>query len=171
MNLEHFQKNFSQFLYDPHKKKGELAYYFTDEKALNHYHQSLLYNLIETLTENFSKTSILLGEDNFKFFARKYIYCFPSSKGNLDYYGENFPSFLSQQNELNELYYIEDFASLDFFWHNNDKDIRCRKGVFDLWSSLHHDHKLCEPLTIYENEYETIIKKQSFDETIIQKTI
>ena len=59
MNLEHFQKKFSQFLYDPHKKKGELAYYFTDEKALNHYHQSLLYNLIETLTENFSKGVLL----------------------------------------------------------------------------------------------------------------
>ena len=63
----------------------------------------------------------------------------------------------------------EDFASLDFFWHNNNKKMSCRKGVFDLWSSLHHNHKLSENLTIYENEYETIVKKQSFDETIIQK--
>ena len=64
------------------------------------YQRNYLYGLIEALKERFPHALELLGENNFKFFARQYILEHPSRDSNLDNYGDDFIPFLCSRPEL-----------------------------------------------------------------------
>lgn len=134
------------------------------------YRMNYLFGLIDALKGKFATIHILLGEENFNFFARKYIINHPSRQENIDLYGDNFHLFLSTQNELIELFYLEDLGRLDLLWfwgrQGDKKSTHVASGLYHLWENLSNGVHI-ENIEIDMNKTETIFIMEERGETFL----
>ncbi len=117
-----------------------------------------LYGLISVLENYYISIKIFLEEENFHFFCKKYIESTPSTSPNVDDYGEKFPEFLGNCQELEDVAYIKHLAALDWFWVSSGQEgavIELPKGVLDLWGKITNSQELID-IEIDENMIEKI---------------
>ena len=106
------------------------------------YQKNYLINLVDSLLHKFCSTVKLLGQNNFKFFAKSFVLANPSLSANIDDYGLGFPEFLGSREELVDISYVEHLARLDGFYfsaHQNGEYIVLPKGILEIWDMLTHD--------------------------------
>ena len=113
------------------------------KKGLEFYQRNYLMTLLESLKNKYPIIITMLGEDNFKFFAREYIYSSPSTNENLDEYGEDFHHFLANRPELAQIKSMGFMAQIDWYWfnfyNNQSKTIRLPQGSLALWQAFSQD--------------------------------
>jgi uncharacterized protein len=80
---------------------------------LDVYRSNLIFGLAGALASTFELTAALLGEDNFRFLARRYSLGNPL-RGRLDDFGATFPAFLREAPELGALPAVPDMARLEW---------------------------------------------------------
>lgn len=146
MKLRELQESFSHYLYDKSGDRlsleSEIKEAFTPRLEI--YRNNLLFSVVDLLLEVYPNILKVLGEKNFKFFAREYLYEFPSKTSNLDDYGEDFSSFLNSRPELESYFYLENLAQLDWNWqifHRGTLEIKLYKGVYELWLALSEENE------------------------------
>lgn len=110
------------------------------------YRMNYLFGHIDALAGKFASLKILLGEENFNFFARKYILTQPSIRENIDCYGEDFHQFLHQCSELEDIFYIQELGKLDLLWfwgrYHEVKSVDVAKGVYFIWEAICENSEL-----------------------------
>lgn len=84
------------------------------EKGLNTYRRNLVFGLIGALKETYPFCAALLGENNFNFFCREYIYQNPSTNPDLMEYGSAFADFLQARPECGDWPFMPDIARLEW---------------------------------------------------------
>lgn len=127
-------------------------------KNFSVYQNNFLFSLIDLLATKFEVTSIVLGENNFKFFSRLFILETPSTSTNLDEYGDSFPEFIKSRTEVADLYFLEDLAKIDLLWfHSFDLPdcIHVKKGSLNLWNEIRNKEEI-EKITVNKKILETI---------------
>lgn len=123
MSLEQTQKDFMEYLYTP--KPGQeqqdhirglfLGPHSPDPHGgMTIYRRNLVFGLISAMKETYVFSRVLLGEKNFNFFCREYIYQYPSHDTDLIQYGQSFGEFLNGRVELESLAFIADVARLEW---------------------------------------------------------
>lgn len=102
------------------------------------YRDNWLFGLLAALQRRYPVVEQTLQPDNFKFFAKEYIFSHPSRVSNIDDYGENFAAFLQQRQELQALPYLCDLARLDdvYFRHDPHYHVQVSHGSVQLWQSI-----------------------------------
>ena len=86
-------------------------------RRLQIYKNNIDSTLAESLQNVFPVTCAIVGEEFFKFAARKYLAENPPASGNLHDYGKRFPEFIGVMKELAELAYVVDVARMDWACH------------------------------------------------------
>ncbi len=123
MSLEQIQNEFIEFLYTPkpgEEQKSHIRSYFLDPKhsdphnGLKIYRGNLVFGLIGAMKETYVFTWVLLGENNFNFFSRDFLYQNPSHNSDLIQYGEGFGEFLAAREEIQHLAFIPEVARLEW---------------------------------------------------------
>jgi hypothetical protein len=123
VSLEQIQNEFIEFLYTPRpgeEQKNHIRSYFLDPQhadphsGLKVYRENLVFGLISAMKETYVFTRVLLGENNFNFFCRDYLYQNPSRDSDLIQYGEGFGEFLATRGEIAHLAFIAEVARLEW---------------------------------------------------------
>ncbi len=102
------------------------------------YRHNWLFGLLAALQRRYPSVEKTLQPDNFKFFAKEFIYQHPSRVSNIDDYGEHFAVFLRQRRELQALPYLGDLAQLDnvYFRHDPHYYVHVSRGSVSLWENI-----------------------------------
>lgn len=110
----------------------------TTTPNLKVYRHNWLFGLLAALQRRYPSVEKTLQPDNFKFFAKEFIYQHPSKVINIDDYGENFAAFLQQRRELQALPYLNDLAQLDdvYFRQNPHYHVHVSHGSVSLWENI-----------------------------------
>lgn len=110
----------------------------TTTSNLKVYRHNWLFGLLTALQRRYPSVEKTLQPDNFKFFAKEFIYQHPSRLINIDDYGENFAAFLQQRQELQALPYLGDLAQLDdvYFRQNPHHYVHVSHGSVSLWENI-----------------------------------
>jgi hypothetical protein len=66
------------------------------------YRHNFIFTLLRALKNQFPKVQAQLGEENFRFFVREFIYSVPLKEPNLELIGRAFPKYLKSRAELKE---------------------------------------------------------------------
>ncbi len=123
MSLERMQKDFMEYLYaskPTEEQREHIRGFFLDPHSpdphggMTIYRRNLVFGLISAMKETYIFCRVLLGEKNFNFFCREYIYQHPSHDTDLIQYGESFGEFLSGREEIDSLAFIADAARLEW---------------------------------------------------------
>ena len=116
---------------------------FTATTAVNlkAYRHNWLFGLLAALQRRYPSVEKTLQPDNFKFFAKEFIFTNPSKVSNIDLYGENFAAFLQQRPELQALPYLSDIARLDdvYYRHDPHYHVQVSHGSVQLWQNIQDD--------------------------------
>lgn len=121
-SLQDFQKTFSSFVGegDQDAKDSLLQDHLENTAAVSPENGLLIYTknyvaaLLSVLENAFPVTLIVL-EENFKFFAREYIYQHPHRSETIALYGAQFSEFIASREELAQVEWLPDLAKLE--WH------------------------------------------------------
>lgn len=126
-----------------------------------------LYNHVDAICHDYAVCQIALGQENLQYFAREYLKKNPPSHPNIDCFGELFPSFLKEREELQDLRFIGDIAAIDrLFTYPSELKIKCGRGSLELWSKLRDDLDI--PDQLYdEGEFELIYWSRDNDKDIL----
>jgi len=123
VSLEQIQNELIEFLYTPRpgeEQKNHIRSYFLDPQhpdphnGLKVYRGNLVFGLIGAMKETYVFTRVLLGENNFNFFCRDFLYQNPSHNSDLIQYGEGFDEFLAIRREIAHLAFIAEVARLEW---------------------------------------------------------
>jgi hypothetical protein len=123
LSLETVQKEFIGYLYSPKPTEDQQALvrsYFFDPASpdpyggLTIYRRNLVFGIIRAMRETYGFCLALLGEKNFHFLCREYLYGHPSYDSDLIQYGGDFAQFLGGREELRDLSFIPDVAGLEW---------------------------------------------------------
>lgn len=123
MSLDQIQKRFIEFLYTSRPleaQKDLVRSFFLDPQypdphnGLKVYRGNLVFGLIGAMKETYVFTRVLLGENNFNFFCRDFLYQNPSHNTDLIQYGAGFSEFLADREEIQHLAFIADVARLEW---------------------------------------------------------
>jgi hypothetical protein len=123
VSLEQIQNEFIEFLYTPRpgeEQKNHIRSYFLDPQhpdphnGLKVYRGNLVFGLIGAMKETYIFTRVLLGENNFNFFCRDFLYQNRSHNSDLIQYGEGFGEFLAAREEIAPLAFIAEVAKLEW---------------------------------------------------------
>jgi len=123
LSLEQIQNEFIEFLYTPkpgEEQKNHIRSYFLDPQhsdphnGLKIYRGNLVFGLIGAMKETYVFTLFLLGENNFNFFCRDFLYQNPSRDSDLIQYGGGFGDFLAAREEIQHLAFIPEVARLEW---------------------------------------------------------
>jgi hypothetical protein len=123
MSLEQIQNEFIEFLYTPkpgEEQKNHIRSYFLDPQhpdphnGLKVYRGNLVFGLIGAMKETYVFTRFLLGEQNFNFFCRDFLYQNPSRDSDLIQYGGGFGEFLAVRTEIAHLAFVAEVAKLEW---------------------------------------------------------
>jgi hypothetical protein len=123
MSLEKIQNEFIDYLYTLKPAGEQLAQirsYFENPQrpdphgGLKVYRGNLLFGIIGAMKESYVMTKVLLGENNFNFFVRDFLFQNPSTNSDLIQYGGGFGDFLSTRKEIEHLAFLSDVARLEW---------------------------------------------------------
>ena len=123
MSLEKIQNEFIQYLYTlkpGEEQQAHIRSYFLNPQSpdphsgLKVYRSNLLFGIIGAMKETYVMTKVLLGENNFNFFCRDFIFKHPSTNSDLIQYGEGFGEFLMGRSELENIAFVADVARLEW---------------------------------------------------------
>ncbi|MDE3268847.1 MAG: putative DNA-binding domain-containing protein [Pseudomonadota bacterium] len=103
---------------------------------LSAYRRNHLYALLAILRQRYTAVAKFLGDDNFKFFAREYIYKHASNDPNIDNYGGQFAAFIKTRQELGAYVYLADLAQVDSLFYHAQGQCRVAKGVLSVWQAI-----------------------------------
>lgn len=116
-SLRNLQEQFARHLLDPADESvltqvrvNRLA----SGRRLGIYRNNMVASLTEALRACYPVVERLVGEEFFKFAARRYLENHPSSSANLHQFGALFPHFLGNFPSLGKLVYLEDVARLEW---------------------------------------------------------
>lgn len=168
MDLVKIQKKLSNYIYNYNIEDKDLEEILIGKylrkpssRSLHIYRRNILFHVIDIMGDSYKATKTLLGKENFNFFTREYLQQYPPQTINIDEYGERFPSFLSDREDLKaDAPYIGEIASLDYFWANAKKEgeeINLVKGSFDIWRIFFNGEAAKEELKIDYQNTETVI--------------
>ncbi|HET9870518.1 MAG TPA: DNA-binding domain-containing protein [bacterium] len=123
MWLENAQAEFIQYLYEP-KPSGERGgrvreLFLSPDRpdpgnGLKVYRRNLLFGMLQALKDTYGFTRALVGENNFNFLGREYIYANPSRHPDLTAYGGDFAAFLRGRAEVAAWPFLADVAALEW---------------------------------------------------------
>ncbi len=104
--------SFDEFFEEVTKKNAGLK----QEKShgLAAYRRNYLWGHLEVLQGQYPVTQKALGEKNFLFFAREYLFDSPPSSTSFDLFSQGFATFLAKRSEVKDLALLVPFATLDF---------------------------------------------------------
>ena len=129
------------------------------ENGLKNYLSHYLWTLIETLQDHYPTLIIALSEDNFNYFARKYILDNGSEHEDLELFGTTFIDFLSKQQELKNMKNLLPQAKIDELVKNKfispNTVLKVPSGSLLLWESIHAKQDI-EAIHIDHNTEESI---------------
>ena len=80
------------------------------------YRNNIYQNLKEALENHFPLSRLLLGKEYFSHLAQLYIQNYPCTDPDLNFYGQELPSFAASQRGLKELDYLQDFMKLELLY-------------------------------------------------------
>ena len=128
-NLLALQRDFTSHLLD--KKDltiiNSLPYSTQEALArLNIYRNNVTGNFESVLSSIFEVVKKIVGEKYFEKLVTEYIKTYPSTSGNLDYYGDSFPKLVKKKLKEHKLLYLEDVAKLELLYHQSyfAKDVK-----------------------------------------------
>ncbi|MFA5826551.1 MAG: DNA-binding domain-containing protein, partial [Gallionellaceae bacterium] len=90
---------------------------YSDAVAMEVYRNNYRGNLHDALAGAYPVVKQLVGDDFFRFMARKFIEQYPSHSANLHHYGTELPDFLATFAPAQELVYLADVAALEWAYH------------------------------------------------------
>jgi hypothetical protein len=90
---------------------------YSGEVALEVYRNNYLGNLHDALAGAYPVIKQLVGDDFFRFMARKFVEQYPSRSANLHHYGAELADFLTGFAPAQELVYLPDVAALEWASH------------------------------------------------------
>lgn len=123
MSLENIQREFIQYLYTPQPEEGQRSrvreWFWSENKpdpgnGLKIYRRNLVFGMLQALKDTYGFTRELLGENNFNFLGREYIYAHPSRNTDLTLYGDGLADFLAGRPEMSAWPYLADVARLEW---------------------------------------------------------
>ncbi len=123
MSLEKIQNELIDYLYTSKpaaEQQEQIRSYFLDphypdpHSGLKVYRSNLLFGILGAMSASYPMTKVLLGENNFNFFGREFLYRNPSTNSDLIQYGAGFGEFLRTRRELENLAFIPDVARLEW---------------------------------------------------------
>jgi len=123
MNLQELQQAFMKVLIDPNADVHQLlstihsSTSLTSQQRLAIYRDSMMESFIKALAGTYPVTLKLVGEDFFRFMAKKYIAQTPSSSPDLGEYGESFPQFIADFESARSVAYLADVAQLEWYYY------------------------------------------------------
>lgn len=82
--------------------------------GLKTYRKNLIFGFCGALQETYRLCDFLLGDKNFKFLCREYIYEHPSRSSDVTDYGAYFPGFLVSRKEIRDFPFLPDIARLEW---------------------------------------------------------
>ena len=142
----------------------------TTTSNISAYRRNHLYALLAVLQERYPVVEKFLSEDNFKFFAREYIYCHPSNDPNIDNYGKQFAEFIQTRSELRNYIYLADLARLDDLFYQAQGHCQVATGVLSVWQAIRDDTSTAN-LEISPHELCVVAFEQRTDELcLLQQT-
>jgi predicted ribosome-associated RNA-binding protein Tma20 len=107
-DLKNIQKDFIEKIYDSS----------IDDELIDIYRNNIFHNLTSSLQNIYKTTEKIVGEKYFKHLALEYIKQHPSESGNLEDYGEYFPTHLKEIDIIKkQLPYLPDIAKIDWLYH------------------------------------------------------
>ena len=126
---------------DNNSKNLPIIFTTTTSANIKVYRHNYLFGLLQALQRRYPAVARVLQADNFKFFAKEFIYAHPSTVSNIDNYGENFAVFLQQRPELQNLPYLSDLAQLDdvYYRHDPHYQVQVNYGSAYLWEKIRRD--------------------------------
>ncbi len=174
MSLEQSQKEFIRYVYapkvPPDQQQQIRGLFLSGDKpdpgnGMKVYRANLIFGMLQALKDTYPFCLALLGENNFNFLGREYIYRHPSTNPDLTHYGESLGDFLSGRSEISPWPYIADVARLEWaldraFYAPGETslsmaDIHDRGAAFRLKSSvalIESSHHLFSPWEIFTTQ-------------------
>src|ERR1700722_13792177 len=123
MSLEQTQAEFIRFVYSPkvsdEQQRRVRDLFLSQDKpdpgnGMKVYRGNLLFGMIQALKDTYPFCLALLGENNFNFLCREYIYSHPSTHPDLTRYGESLGEFLSGRPEVGAWPFLAEVAKLEW---------------------------------------------------------
>lgn len=119
-SLKATQQDFLRAIYQ--QDESALAESLTDtdipaSERINVYRNTTMIALRNCLKDAFSKCCALVDERFFMYAASEFIKQHPSTSGNLDEYGADFPAFLARFEPCQHLGYLPDLARVEWAEH------------------------------------------------------
>lgn len=119
-NLKQWQSDFADFVQNDMDKVSELHVVDgprSGKRRLNIYANNIRHSLTDALKAVYKVTHQLVGEEYFNCIAKQFIPLYPSRSGNLHDFGREFPDYLQQLTNLNDVYYLPYVARLEWAYH------------------------------------------------------
>ena len=174
MSLEQSQKEFMRYVYAPKvlpdQQRRVRDLFLSEDKpdpgnGMKVYRSNLIFGMLQALKDTYPFCLALLGENNFNFLGREYIYGHPSTHSDLTHYGEGLGDFLSGRPEIKAWPFLADVAKLEWaldraFYSPGESslsmaDIHDSGAAFRLKSSvtlLESAYRLFGPWEIFTNQ-------------------
>lgn len=136
LNLARYQQSFVSSVREENKNFEYLENIipigdFTATKVMGIYRMDYRSRLQEALGENFESIWAVIGDEDFFSLAQEYILKFPSSKKNLNEYGDQMPLFLKEHPLSQDFPFLIDLALFEIeFWKMFHKE--AQTSLFDL---------------------------------------
>ncbi|OIR18440.1 hypothetical protein GALL_17690 [mine drainage metagenome] len=90
---------------------------FSAEAAIGVYRNNYRGNLHDALAGAYPVVKLLVGDDFFRFLAKRYIEQHPSCSANLHHFGSELADFIAAFEPAKELVYLPDVAALEWACH------------------------------------------------------
>lgn len=148
------------------------------EESVRVYQSDYVARMMEALGQNYEATWVLLGDEDFFSFGKKYIDSHPSSFQNLTSYGHEFDAFLASNNAETEVIQMASFEKAFWkFFHQrptvkrlfeNIEEVKLEYNyylssseikLYDLWMTRESPPDSLE--AFLEQEYLCMFKKES----------
>ena len=128
---------FTQAIRSPQSVPAGLS--TTTTNNISAYRRNHLYALLTVLQQRYPVVEKFLSKDNFKFFAREYIYSHSSNDPNIDNYGKQFAEFIQTREELRDYVYLACLARLDDLFYQEQGQCQVAVGVLAVWQAIRND--------------------------------
>lgn len=156
--LHKLQQSLLQAIYHRHDDVEQLldGQRYTAEQQMNIYRNSIFGGLLKSLTEIYPVTRRLVGEDFFDALCQRYIARIPSTKPDINDYGQSLAEFTANFPPAMSLPYLVDVMQLEWAWH---WALQCKDTpIGDLHTLLDMDAETLSNITLVLPDSATLIR-------------